>query len=666
MGNINILSSEVYNLISAGEVIETPVGAVKELVENAIDANSSNITITVENGGFGLISISDNGDGILTEDLEKAFLKHSTSKLLEADDLYYISTLGFRGEALPSIAAVSKIKLTTRSVLEDVGASIIVENGKIVSKDYVPFNRGTTIEVRDLFYNTPARKKFLKSEGREATEITKFVQKLILTNPDLSITYVLDGKIVYNTRGEGLETALFTIYGKECLDNILPVIHSKNGLDIRGYIGTPEYSKANKTYQTLSVNGRYVLDANIAGAIMQAYKPYLMTRKFPFFVLDIALNNSDVDVNVHPKKMEVRFADSRLICGQFYHAVSDALKEYSQRRAQLILQGDMDFAGVEEEQSSYQSQRDQAPAQIAQNAPAATYSQVEELKAFIEESRSERLTPHQIEDMDGIDASSVQSNREREFEAFVEFADKNITVKNARRMLGLPTEQGVEVTSSINMRRNSSYQQETIFTPARDFASEQTEEDKLFEKARILGAAFKTYLILELEDKLIFVDQHAAHERILFEKYMLRKRDTFQPALVPYVFSVREDEAEFIVNNLQLIKNAGLVVEQFGDKTFRITEVLTILADIKMSDFVNFLLEQIDNFKLDESTLIVEKLAREACKAAVKAGSMLSEEEIRYILKNVADNKLLQCPHGRPLYHIMTKKDFEKIFKRIV
>lgn len=663
MGNINILTSDIYNLISAGEVIETPVGALKEIVENAIDADCNGVSIIVENGGFGLISVSDDGTGMLTEDVEKAFLKHATSKLLEADDLFSIGTLGFRGEALPSIAAVSRVKLTTRSIKEDVGVSVTVENGQIISKDYVPFNRGTTIEVRDLFYNTPARKKFLKSEGREAAEITKFVQKLILTNPSLAVNYVLDGKTIYNFKGESLETALFTVYGKECLDNILPVNYHNRGVDIRGYIGTPEYSKANKTYQTLSVNGRYIVDANIAGAIMQAYKPYLMTRKFPFFVLDVAIDVSNVDVNVHPKKQEVRFADSRFVCAQFYHAVTEALTEYSKKRVDLILHNETS----ESEPSIVITDRRNIVVPPTNTAPIASYGSVQTVKELIMDEDLDRLSVHQQEDIEQIELSSQQSNRERELEAFIDFADKTITVKNARRMIGLPTEEGAQISHSITLTRESAdYEQQTFISQARDFDLQPSEEDLLFERARILGAAFKTYLILELDDKLIFVDQHAAHERILFEKFMLRKRSDYQTVMFPYVFTVSTDEADFILNNIDLIKNAGVVVEHFGDKTFRITEVLTLLSDIKMSSFVDFLLAQIDSFKVDDRTLIVEKLAKEACKAAVKAGHMLSEEEIRYILKNVADNKLLQCPHGRPLYYIMTKKDFEQQFKRIV
>ncbi len=662
MGNINILTSDIYNLISAGEVIETPAGALKELLENSIDADCNIVNITVERGGFGLIRVADDGIGLLTEDVEKAFLKHATSKILEADDLYNVSTLGFRGEALPSIAAVSKVKLTTRSIHEDVGVSVNVENGKIVTKDYVPFNRGTTVEVRDLFYNTPARKKFLKSESREATEITKLVQKIILTNPELAVTYVLDGKTIYNTKGEGLENALFTVYGKECLNNILPVIHHKNGVDIRGYIGTPEFSKANKTYQTISVNGRYVVSPRISGAIQQAYKQYLMTKKFPFFVLDMVTFDYNIDPNVHPKKMEVRFADEEFVVAQFYHAVKDKLEEYSRKRIDIILHGTT-------EETTQTSNNPFDPVPSTTTDPIPSYDEVLSTQQFLLSDEFDRLTPDQIDDINEIEAASMQESISRELEAYLELADSAITVKNARRALGLPLEDknGEPMPTVLTLPKQSSlFEENSAPNPARDYSMELTQEDILFEKTRILGSAFKTYLILELDEKLIFVDQHAAHERILFEKFMLRKRSDFQPVMFPYVFTVKEEEEDFILNNLELIKNAGIVVEHFGNKTFRITNVLTLLSDMQMSDFADFLLSQIDQFKLDDRTLIVEKLAKEACKAAVKAGKALSEQEIRYILKNVADNKLLQCPHGRPLYYIITKKEMEKIFKRIV
>lgn len=275
MANIKVLTPDVYNLISAGEVVEAPVGAVKELVENSIDAGATRITIEVTNGGFAYIAITDNGCGMTEEDLEFAFIKHATSKLASAKDLEAVQTLGFRGEALPSIAAVSKIKLTTRHRKSETATCVLVENGRIQSKQYVSANIGTRIEISDLFYNTPARKKFLKQANREATDISKYVAKLILTNPNLEICYILDGKTIYRSKGGGLSEAIFAVYGKDCVSNCIPIAYYKNNCQINGYIGAPQYSKPNKTYQTLSINGRYVVDANISGSILQALNPIL-------------------------------------------------------------------------------------------------------------------------------------------------------------------------------------------------------------------------------------------------------------------------------------------------------------------------------------------------------------------------------------------------------
>ena len=307
MSKIRLLSPDVYNKIAAGEVIENPVGVVKELVENSIDAGATNIVIEVTEGGFATISVTDNGCGIQHEDIPNAFVEHATSKVDTLDDLYYLQTLGFRGEALASIAAVSKVQLTTRTSDNEVGLCVEVENGQVVSRSYVSANLGTKMVVRDLFYNTPARKKFLKTPAREGTEITKFVAKLILTNPKLQISYFLDGQLVYKNSGNGLEEAVFAVYGGEVLEQCLEVNDSWHLMTIRGYVGNTTFSKPNKNWQTLSVNGRCISDTKISASIMQAYKGYLMTRQYPFFVLDLEIPGDHVDVNVHPKKSEVRF-----------------------------------------------------------------------------------------------------------------------------------------------------------------------------------------------------------------------------------------------------------------------------------------------------------------------------------------------------------------------
>lgn len=640
MAKIKILKPEVYNLIAAGEVVETPVGALKEIVENSIDAGATRITIEVSGGGFEHISVTDNGCGIYEDDIERAFMKYATSKLASADDLFAVQTLGFRGEALSSISAVSRVKLTTRPNGADMGVSVSVDNGVIVDKQYVSCNVGTKIEVRDLFYNTPARKKFFKSPSREAVEITKFVSKLVLSNPNLEISYTLDDKLVYETKGNGLEEAIFAVYGAECLSKCLKVGYYRGDLRIDGYVGSPEYTKANRTYQTLSVNGRSIVDQNISGAIMQAFRPYLMTRKYPFYILNLEIPCDCVDVNVHPKKIEVRFTNGNRVCSAFYHAVEQTLSEFAKQQVDSIMSVSPEVGAFGFGYGNY----------VQENY-------FDKVNNMIGGESLDDMTYDQREDVVAMGQSTLEATRQQKFEEFALEIEREVTVQKARERLGLDASGNVK-QPTITL--------EPIPEPEMAQIAKENEINQLFCRARILGAAFKTYLILEIDDKIIFVDQHAAHERILFDKFMADKTQDMQRVMFPYVFTVKDDEASFIDENLQNILSAGIEIQPFGRNTYRITAVSTLLADTKMDEFVQFLLSSIEDFKLDDRALIVEKIAKKACKAAVKAGYSLNEFEIKYILKEVCDNKILQCPHGRPITVVFTKTQMEKMFKRIV
>ena len=633
MANIKLLTPDIYNKIAAGEVVEKPYGAVKELVENSVDAGATRIVIEVVNGGFDLISVTDNGYGIAEDDMDLAFVKHATSKLASVLQLSAIETLGFRGEALSSIAAVSRVTLVSRTHNSDIAVKVYAEEGEIVDKQHVSANVGTRIEVRDLFYNTPARKKFFKSPAYESAEITKFVSKLILTNPTLEISYILDGKTVYATKGNGLEEAIYTVYGSNCLENCIKIDFAREGLRITGYISNTEYTKANRNYQTLSVNGRYVLDQGVAASIMQAYKPYLMTKQFPMYVLDLFIHCDLVDVNVHPKKSEVRFADPRRVCGAFYYCVTDALRRFTNKR-------------VEE---------NFAAATRAEN-PARKYTQEEFLATYnrmAAEGQLDMMNRDQAAAVEDMERSTERADKKSVAE-LGEYLEKELSVEKARINLGLDEPSKVMQPAVVLQPAT----QPPVFV--------KNAEDELFNRAKILGAAFKTYLILELDDKLIFVDQHAAHERMLFDKFMASKTHDMQSVLIPYVFSVSDEETQFIEENRDNILSAGIELSEFGQNTYRITAVSTLLSDLQMEDFVRYLLSSVGEFRLDDRTLIVEKLAKKACKAAVKAGYALNEYEIKYILKQVCDNKILQCPHGRPITVVFTKTQIEKMFKRIV
>ena len=630
MAEIKVLRPEIYNIIAAGEVIEKPVGAVKELVENSIDAGATRIVIEVVGGGFDLISITDNGSGIREDDLDLAFVKHATSKITNADDLYALQTLGFRGEALPSIAAVSHIKLTTRARSSETGVSVNVEDGIVTNKEHVACNIGTKIEVRGLFFNIPVKKNFFKTVSGEAGDITKYITRLILTNPNLEISYTLDGKLIYSTKGNGLKEAIFAVYGADCVSHCLEVSFHREYMHIYGYIGDPQYTKANKTYQTLAVNGRYIIDLNIAGAVTRAFMPSLMTRQYPFFVLHLEIPSDQVDANVHPKKMEVRFANQQDVCSAFYRAVKTALDNYVAQsmddlfstRAQTVT-----TAGEQQE----------------------LLSQINDVMKEIEPTN-----PDQEADINAMEEATILEEYKSSFDQFAEQIEREVTVEKARQAMGLDLSTNVRSAPLVTPSR------------AQDTHPQISEADKLLYRTRILGVAFKTYLILEIDDKVILVDQHAAHERILFDKFMARQTGNMQAVMFPYVFTVKDDEASFIEDNIDNIYAAGIQIEPFGHNTYRIVAVSTLLADTQMNDFVQFLIGSIDDYKLDDKTLIVEKIAQKACKAAVKAGYSLNEYEIKYILQEVYNNKILQCPHGRPITVVLTKTQIEKMFKRIV
>lgn len=695
MSKINVLSPEIYNKISAGEVVENPVGAVKELVENSIDSGANYITIEIENGGFGLISVKDNGCGISEDDIDKAFLKHATSKLKEIGDLYCVYTLGFRGEALSSIAAVSNITLTTRTEQNDVAVKVDVIEGVVKEKSYVSANTGTRIEVRDLFFNTPARKKFFKSETKEATEITKFVAKLILTNPDIAIDYILNGKKVYSAPGRGIESAIFAVYGGEGLDTCLKVDRRVGENAVKGYICMPEACKANRNYQTISVNGRCISDIGLQGVISQAYKPYLMAHKFPLLVLNISAPADQVDVNVHPKKTEVRFANQGRLYSLIYHVIQDRLKDYSEHKIDEMLRTSTDVGDatpVDAEKDTSNDEAEPKKEYAWSNFDAVKHNYGEQQSIFgaedkkvidslkpdfddyenvvrrfnfdgrLLEIRDLEAKPKNIDDLP-VDYHTIEPVSPRKLsdniltDEIIERLNKELTVENARKMIE-------------KARKENLSQTRLTLEPSKADVPELTPEEKfdndMMLRAQVIGVAFKTYLIVEIDDKILLIDQHAAHERYLFDRFMAGKRGNYQPVMFPYAFTVSEEEANFIEENLENIKKAGVVIENFGTNTYRIVSVCTLLTDLQMNEFVEFLLSSIDDYKLDTQAMFVEKLAKMACKAAIKAGYTMNNYELKSVLRMVLQDKIVQCPHGRPITFVYTKKQIEKMFKRIV
>ena len=638
MGKINLLDSSIYNRISAGEVVERPSSVVKELVENCLDANSTNITIEIKDGGTKLIKITDNGDGIFYNDLKKAFLPHATSKISNVNDLDSISTLGFRGEALASIAAVSKVELFSKTKESEIGGKICINGGIFEEETEYGCADGTTIIVKDLFFNTPARLKFLKSNKQEESAITNIINRLILANPNISFKYIIDGKIIYNSVTKGIKEKIYTIYGKEFVENMIEISHQTDKYKVFGYISLPSFCKSNKTYQTLIVNGRYVANNLISVALSNAYENFLMKGKFPVYILNLELNFEDIDVNVHPSKMEVKFKDSKEIFNLFYSKVLETLNE---NNCPIDFNFSNKSVNVEEIDNK-------------------------ENKVFVEENFLKK-----IEGGFSFNALENISNELKNINVSIPKYVENdkISVLNT-------TENNNLVLKNDNdfMNNNAPISTENIMNNNL-FETAPTKEEKFQEEMKIglnyklIGNLFNTYIIIESGEDSYLIDQHAGHERLLYDKFIEQfetNKIINQPLLIPFIFNVNEIEDELIENNLDMFKYFGFEIENFGRLTYKINSVPNLLNDINLKDFVDEILSNLTKISANNEQ-IKNKFAQMACKSAVKGGQNLSKEEIEILLTQIFSKKTtLLCPHGRPICVKLTKYEIEKMFKRIV
>ena len=622
---INLLPSEIYNKISAGEVVERPASVVKELVENSIDGGATRISVEVFGGGIEKIIVSDNGCGISPDDLEKAFMPHATSKISKEEDLFTIASLGFRGEALASISAVSKVEVFSKTEDNDFGTKLKIEGGNFGEKHEIGFENGTRIVVSNLFYNTPARLKFLKKPKSEEGEITNLMAKIIMANPQISFRYCADDKVVYNTFGNGLAEAMYIIYGKETYDNLLEVNYERDGISVFGYIARPTFCKPNRTYQTIFVNGRVVSNYMISAAVQDALEGYIMKGKFPLFALNLTLPYDGVDVNVHPSKQEVKFEYPNKI----YSIVNNAI-----------------FKAVAN----------------------ANYIQRAEEK--------EEITPEKNNEKDQlfkIISDSNKNNSEIEFKSSDNLLSKIFYEKYLKN-----ENLGNYNTENDEKKENKfeNFQFEEVEIKSEEKEKENSEEivqnkiEEVFENYKLIGVAFETYILVEKENNLLIIDQHAAHERQLFDKFKSEIEQNEIPSqqlLVPYILSTNQKETEFLEENIKLLTDFGIEISQFGDNTFKVSAVPSILSEMNLKVFFDGVLDDISNYLKKPIDLIKKKIATTACRAAVKAGDKLSEGEISILLKNFKENgNVLLCPHGRPVIVSVSKTEIEKWFKRIV
>lgn len=651
MSKINILTKEVYNKIAAGEVVEKPASVVKELVENSIDAGATNITIEILNGGIDQIKVSDNGCGIEYDDFDKVFLAHATSKVKSVEDLSSIGTLGFRGEALSSIASVSNITLASKTENSNEGYQIRVSGGEMGEISPIGATTGTFILVEDLFFNIPARKKFLRKPKLEENDITNYVARLILANPDVSFKYIADNKIVYQSFGTGLYDAIYAVYGKSIVDNIIEVEFGKGNFKFTGYLGKPTFSKPNRTYQTLIINGRYVINQTVSTSIYKAYENFIMKGNFPFFVLHLNIPLDKVDVNVHPNKLEVKFEDANSLFGLVYSEVSEIL--YSINNTKKITANDVstvDTSKLVELSSIVGSQYS--------NEEKSTSDNIEE------EIKEVTLTS-------AVEYETNKANQEiQEFQKNVNsptsdsviypiISDSTFEFKVAQNQLSIHNYDSVEsnkLENNDNVINNKNLTQEK-FIDSDNF--------------KIIGTLFNTYILIEQDDNLYLIDQHAGHERLLFDKFTKELENSeiaIQSLMIPYVLETNYSEATFINDNIELLSKMGFEIEEFGVNSFKVSSTPLMFESINIGEFFDEILQDIDNkLILSKSDTLRDYLAKKACKSAVKGNTILSQNEIGELINRLnTSGQVLLCPHGRPITVKVSRTDIEKWFKRIV
>lgn len=655
MGKINVLQPNVFNMLAAGEVVENPASVVKELVENSLDAGATEIDINVEQGGIRKIQVSDNGIGILKEDMRTAFVPHATSKINSVDDLDSLATLGFRGEALASIASVSEVTLVSASKSQNTSSKLVLSGGNVTYEGSDSRARGTIITVENLFFNTPARLKFLKKPPNEMRAVLDTVRMLVLANPHVSFTLANEDEELLRHECGSLKDAICAVYGVKTVDKMLEVTPSDGTIKVSGYVSATDFTKPNRIYQTIIVNGRAVEDALIQTAVEKAYGDYLMKRAYPMFVLDIVLPFDEVDVNVHPRKSEVRFYDKQKVFGAVYHAVQDAVNA-------SVGKSKLGFNISTDAQSNITSSVSELPDASANtsidknadnhadksdfNVNTGVQARIDTSALYVGKSAPKDLSF-------ALSGGKFGGFRQSSINLFD--TDKSATNTDNSANSDLPI---------VNQNLQNS---EVLYH--NDAENSEIPDIGVFD-GKIIGQIFATYLLVERDDKLYVIDQHAAHERILYDKIAEKcKPEYSQPLLIPYKLSLTGSEEEYIEKILPTLNTLGFEIEH-QKYTYFVKAVPSPVADINFGKFfVELFSNMLSENELTLAGLLKEKLCQQACKAAIKGGDVLTRAQIEQVIKNYVDedgNLPSKCPHGRPAAIALDKRDFEKMFKRIV
>lgn len=710
MGVINVLDKHVAELIAAGEVVERPASVIKELVENSIDAGAKHITVEIKNGGTTFMRVADDGCGIFRDDIKVAFLRHATSKVKVESDLDSISTLGFRGEALASICAVSRLQLITRNVNEEIGTSYEIDGGEEQSFDDAGCPVGTTFVIRDLFYNIPARAKFLKKDVSEGNAVSNIIDKTALSHPEIAFTYIKDGKQVLRTFGDGkLISAIYSVFGKDFANGLIPVEYQLDAIKVYGYISKPEHSRPNRNMQNFFINGRYIKTRTAMVALEEAFKGSIMVGKFPSCVLNINLPCEIIDVNVHPSKLEVRFINERPVFDAIYHAVKSSLMKYDSRK-KASFKKETAFNEVQNKFNPFNN----APAIL--NKPVSNASEqklIQEPKRFVpqktEKQKNEAAEPDALqaksddfnpfsdvafndvktgenkpavsvpESIDDIKVADVtnpfnifsrqainNSKEEKSFKPTV----KSETVQTSPH--ALDKYEKSDNTEKIS-EKNSISKPKEVDVIVSEESIEKSKEPVLVNNSRTsiryIGEAFSTYIIAEKNNKeIILIDKHAAHERIIYEKLKSeRTADNRQILLSPVAVSLGKTEYDAAINNLNMFADCGFEVEDFGNSTVIVRCSPQYIPAAEISDCIT---EMADYIAQGKNDIFTEKMewfyCNVACRSAIKAGNKSTPEELIGIVKHLEEHpEIKYCPHGRPICIVLTKGEIEKQFGRV-
>lgn len=703
MGVINVLDKHIAELIAAGEVVERPSSVIKELVENSIDAGAKNITVEIKNGGTTFMRVADDGCGIYRDDIKKAFLRHATSKVKTANDLDMISTLGFRGEALASISAVSRLQVITKNENEEIGSCYEIEGGDEISLEEAGCPTGTTFVIRDLFYNIPARSKFLKKDVAEGNAVSALMDKIVLSHPEVAFTFIRDGKQVLRTFGDGkLLSAIYSVFGKDFAKGLIPVDYTLDSVTVKGYISKPINSRPNRNMQNFFINGRFVKTRTGMAALEEAYKGSIMVGKFPSAVLQLTVPYEIIDVNVHPAKIEVRFINERPVFDAIYHAVKTALQQGDERK-QVHFKENTAFNEIKKVNPFNNAQAvfakaENTPAEkpikpieriepVLKNSEPKPYNPFDELDLKDEKTKpvsidnlkmSDSSNPFDIYSKQAIKRNSELENKKAEFSKQKLEKAEQLILKATQQEESLPkqeitvddlTAESTETPIETEVSKEEVKPLKGISENKTDNNDALTELPKEQTKLRFLGEAFNTYIIVEKNDnEVLIIDKHAAHERIIYEKLKADSGSAnVQYLLTPITVTLDKIDYDAAVSNLDMFAKCSFDVEDFGNGTLLVRSAPQYLAATEIADCITEMSGYIASGKKDIYTEKMDWFYHNvSCRSAIKAGNKSTVQELMDIAWTLEKNPQIKyCPHGRPICIVMTKYEIEKQFGRL-